>query len=333
MKAPTPTTTDSPSIPPRYSSLLFAWMLTWLAGLFLKAGVSPALRGAFVGADRFIRWSETAGNFFSQVTAVSTSTLLIVLSLASLRVDSKLVLRLVVALCASLPTAIVLLAQRSTLPYFATSLAAVSTGLVLLLGTLLSSRRDAMTWILLLCGLAVMGQGGKQFLTGFVLSEDLSKIGQHFSIYASGAATFVALLHLSGRRRPLKSALILGGGVLLGLASAHHGTITSPTLFVIGKSLAEITQSASDGANSAWLFSTVLLLLVANLSLGFRHPEKMIVTCVLLAAHAQLTPLTAGVIALGGVVLVLVHGTKTPQPLSPRHPHLVPPPLENRHRL
>ena len=150
--------------------MLFSWAAVWLISLLLKAGISPALRGAFVGADGFIQFSEHAGNFFSQAAAISTSTMLIILALSSLRAGSKLMLRLLLLLTASLPTALLFIAQRATLPHAATGVSAICAGSVVLLGTLLSQVRGAPRWIAICCGFSLILRTLGEFAEAIPLS-------------------------------------------------------------------------------------------------------------------------------------------------------------------
>ncbi len=309
-----------PMAPPHHKQLLYAWAGFWLVALIVKGGVEPALRGAFVGADSIIESTEHIGDFLSQVAALATTILLVVAGLGGLRIDTRLLLRIFNALLVSLPTAIVFLAQRTTLPHFATGLAAACAGGSLLLGTWLAKLDRSTTRSLLLCGLSVTARAASELLKAGSSTEGASEPLLQVAHVLALTATINAFLP-SVLLSPKRLALSLGLGALLGQASGHSGSIHSTPLLVLARTLNAVTTHPS--SLSAGLFVALLSLSVVCARRFLSRCARLLLVCVLLASHAQLTPLVASAFALCGVFLPFIYGVDTPQPLSPNRPHLV----------
>jgi len=294
-----------------------SWVLIWLFGLFLKAGLSPALRGAFVGSDPWIMFAEQLGDFFSQLTAVSTSTLIIVLGLAALRADAQLLLRLSAVLSASLSALVLFLAQRTVLPYFAIGLAVFCAGLVVVLAAFQLRRADTGRWVLALCGGSVLLKTVEEFAGRLSLGPELVQVATALAQLFSLAGIVLAL-HLFHRSRPLKTAVLVGLGCFLGLASARAGLIDSPPLFLIARVLDEMANNDDVARTAGWIFSCVAVIFCANLYSQRRSPTGMLLLSVLLVSHCPLTPLTAGILTLSGVLTLVLAVPPTAYPTRPQ---------------
>lgn len=305
----------------QYSGIFSAWAFIWISGLLLKSGLSPALQGAFVGAGEWISLAEHAGNFFSQAAAVSTSTMLIMFALGSLRANSGIILRLSTALVASLPTAILFLAQRATLPHFVTNLAAACAGLVLILGTLQSTLRSGVRTVFLLCGLSVILDAiAQNYFPGtlgaatMLVSQGLSFV---FSSLAVGGAFFI--FH---RKAPLKASVVLGVGFLLALLSAQSAAISSPATLLVARCVEEMSLNRLGENSLNWQFSIVVVMLVTNVYAWRNSPCLLLLVNVLLASHVPLTPLTSGVLTLGGIALLVIYGVDSSKERAAVSSHL-----------
>jgi hypothetical protein len=290
---------------PAYSSALLAWALLWLPALLLKAGLGPALRGAFVGAGRWVSYADHAGNFFSQVTAVSTTTLLVALGLSSLRVEAKLLLRLCTTVCAALPTAILFLAQRAVLPHFATGVAAFLSGAALLLGASASHLALRARWSLMLCGAATMARACTEFSWWASWASGLGAAAGSLGSVLCTAALVLGLFHL--HRRPLKSAAILGAGLLLGIGSHNVSQLDYPPVFLLAQTLRQMADNDSMGPMLVQ-FCTALLALLVYFGSYRESPLHFTLLLVLLTVLTPLTPLSSSALALAGIFLLVVDG-------------------------
>lgn len=303
-----------------YSSALLIWAVLWLPALLLKAGLGPALRGAFVGADRWVLYADHAGNFFSQVTAVSTSTLLVVLGLSGLRSETKLLLRLSSALSAALPTAILFLAQRTTLPHLASAVAALLSGLVLLLGTNATHFPSKLRWSFLLSGGCVIARACAQFAWGMPMDGLVTAAASAFASICSISALVLGLWYLYDGA--LKTAVVLGLGLLLGIASGHAGTLHSTALFLVAQTIRGMADSAALGAATYVQFSIAALSAVAHFGTWRTDPRRFALSIVLLTIHTSLAPLPCSVIALAGIFLLVIYGADSPQASTTIHSHV-----------
>jgi hypothetical protein len=290
---------------PAYSSALLAWALLWLPALLLKAGLGPALRGAFVGAGRWVSYAEHAGNFFSQVTAVSTTTLLVALGLSSLRVEANLLLRLGTALSAALPTAILFLAQRAVLPHFATGLAAFLSGLALLLGASAAHVAPRARGSLMLCGAAVIARAFTEFSWWASWASGLGAAASSLGSVLCTTALVLGLFHL--HQRPLKSAVILGAGLLLGVACQNASQLDFPPTFLVAQTLRQMADRDSMGPMLVQ-FCTALFALLVYFGTFRNQPQHFTLLLVLLTVLTPLTPLSSSALALAGIFLLAVDG-------------------------
>lgn len=286
-----------------YRSALLAWALLWLPALLLKAGLGPALRGAFVGAGPWVQFAEHAGNFFSQVTAVSTSTLLLALGLSSLRIEGKLLLRLGVAVCAALPTAILFLAQRAVLPHFATGIAALLSGSALLLGASATHMHKRARWALMLCGAAVMARSFTEFSWWASWASTLGAPASALGAILCTAALVLGLVH--AHERALSSAAILGAGLLLGVASQNASQLDFPPTFLLAQTLHGMADGVSMGPVLVQ-FCTAVAALIAYFGTIVTNPKQFTLLLVLVTAFTPLTPLSSSALALAGIVLLVV---------------------------
>lgn len=289
-----------------YPSALFAWALLWLPALLLKAGLGPALRGAFVGAGPWVQMAEHAGNFFSQVTAVSTSTLLLALGLSSLRIEAQLLLRLGVACCAALPTAILFLAQRAILPHFATGVAALLSGSALLLGASATHMPRRARWALMLCGAAVMARSFTEFSWWAPWASTLSAPASALGATLCTAALVLALMHL--HQSALSSAVILGAGLLLGIASQNASQLDCVPTFLLAQTLHGMADGDSMGPMLVQ-FCTALVALAVHFGTFRTSPMHFALLLVLLTALSPLTPLSSSALALAGIFVLVVDGS------------------------
>ena len=291
----------------QYSGIFSAWAFVWVSSLLLKSGLSPALQGAFVGAGPWISFTDHSGNFFSQAAAVSTSTMLIVFALGSLRIGSGLILRLATAVLASLPTVILIIAQRAALPSFVTSLAVASAGLVLVLSTLHVALRPGVRFVFLLCGFSVILDALAQNYFKGTFNNALLMVSQQLSWTFSSLAVGVAFF-IFHRRTPLKAALVLGAGSLLALISANAALISSPLPLLLARGVDEMALNRTGDHSLNWQFSIVMVMMLSNLHVWRNSPCLLLLLNALLASHAQLTPLTSSIIALSGIALLAVCG-------------------------
>lgn len=284
------------------------WTVASFASLILAGGLSPALRGAFVGNDEWILRVDHAAALTSQVAAMCTTVLLIYMGLLVTRASRTLGIGIGAALLGIAPTMIVFYAHRLTLPQFHGWISAICASLSLLLCASQVRGHKMAQAVVLSGGAAYLftafrtgGMTGDGSELASLLSTPAAALGGIFTL------TFASLRHLVTRgRKPLRAA------VLLGLAILCAATVPASSLpnvpdwaLVVGRTIGNLAPKAVFLGLAPFAISFALISLVSTLLSRPGSLTQLLCSLIALGVLAPATPLVSAWLTLCGYSVVV----------------------------
>lgn len=306
-EAPTPRETLRPAVFDLNALALPTWMLSFSVSLILSRGIQPALRGAFVGAGRYIPTADHAADLTAQVTGILTSLLLIHLGLRVPRLVRSVALGVTTIVLTMLVVLPLYTAHRLVLPSWATGMVTLVAGLIGGLLSLSACGQRHLRMTLALTGVALASSGLE-----LVFAQGTSPL-QEFVLGLRLLSSVLALGWLTGSRlpraQPLREAAVLGSALLLYLLGRSASADISPWMALVSRTTAELMTGAGTLAFLQWGWCWAFLAFMTDLahprscSSSIRHP---LLPLLLLLALSHPAPLVAGAFALGTLTLLSV---------------------------
>lgn len=316
----TPSHTPEPIAPPVVHPLVWGlqlWSFSALLSLTLAGGVSPALRGAFVGADAWILRVDHAGQLTSQVAAITTTLLLVQLGVMAISAARSPWFGLSAALSGAVPTFLLFFAYKATMPGVFTWISAVATALTLLLCALITGTRHRLHKVTLLSGLAILGVALSHFEAPSKWLPLTVPLGRGLTVVAGAAclALHFSLVHALSRKRLWFPVALGGAAVLLG-ASANAATRpdVSEVLVVVGRAVTALSPTDIWGEAGPYLFSLAYLSAFSCLFVRQGSLSVVVSSWIALGTVIVTTPLICGWLTLCAFATVLLSWSpKNPQ--------------------
>lgn len=302
----------APALPVMVHPLVWAiqlWVVASIISLVLSAGLSRAMRGAYVGAESWITHIDHSAALTSQVAAICTTLLLVYMGMLSARASRSLLLGLGGALLGVAPTLIVFYAHRFAMPQIYTWVASVCGALALVVSAhqcrTKHKLRIAITLGGLTLGSAALHAGGLDG-SGSPLFGAAGSLLQ--TLFAWCALAFAALMHLwFDKRRPLRAAILFGGTILL---SATANAAAEPTIprwiLITGRAVGELSSAGAMTSDGGLGFSFALLLMVSTLLSRPGSLAQLVASILALCCVAPTAPLVVAWMTLCGYIAVVL---------------------------
>lgn len=297
--------------------LIRIWALLYFLSALFAVGVTPALRGTWVGIDRWIERLDQFTSLTSQATAVLTTLLLVHFAQVTVRTVRPLPLVLLAALLGAVPALFLIAAQKLALPSAAHLLTGGASSALLLLAFLrerstLSPPRVLLLLALLVCGAKTLTQ------YWFSITSPTKWLVLFLAIGFCASLLLTALtwwLYARGSEsKRLFTVIAAGLTVLLARtveASSFRGV--ADWIVLTGRSLIELRGPAAfpaPGVVTLLLAGTLLAGLWVTLS--SRDLLAHLAAALALSAFLPLSPLVVAAFALSGFALF-----RTPRTLGP----------------
>lgn len=295
------------------------WSIICLLSLVLAGGLSPAMRGAFVGNEPWIVRIDLWGANASQLAAIVTMLLLVHFALTAVRVARSKLLSLGAALLACVPAIFLLLAQKHPLPHVHSWRAALCAALVLLLCSQIARARPRAKYLALLSGIALLSSSLTAAQATAASRPALSQL--LLATEATCCWCAVALLVLTQvwglRRRPVVATGILGFALLLAqTASAASLDGASTGLLLVGRAVTELSPYGTLGTAAPLALSLVLASTLASL-FDQRKGDALTCSFFALGVIVPATPLVISWLSLCAFYLVVLGSTSRTEPSRP----------------
>lgn len=268
------------------------WSVVYVSSWLIGAGLSPAVRGAFVGAARIIRWLDLVSGSFSQLTALASLYLLVVLAIRSVQPSKNISLGVATALCGSIPAAVVFHASRGELP---AAVAIFSAFFASLTAISCAFQRGLKAKDALILGAA----GAHHLLLCLALTwgaEGPSQVARLLALLSQlvgwGALLFVGFSYAAEQhRRPWRTAGLLGLTILLSKAAGAEHSIDPPVwLVVLARSINRLSAFGPNSGAALVGISFSLLLYVFTVTARRAALATVIQTLLVLCCFSALTP-------------------------------------------
>ncbi len=302
----------APSLPATVHPLVWAlqlWVIASVVSLVLSAGLSRALRGAYVGAESWILYVDHSAALTSQVAAICTALLLVYMGMLSARASRSFLVGLSGSVLGVAPTLVLFYAHRFPMPQFFTWLAAACGTFVLWVSAFQSKTNTPLRFVVGLGGLTL---AGATLRAGGIDGDGTSFLSDAGSLLMGffGWCTIIAalVLHLwLPKRKPVRGALLLGLSLLLAsTASAATQPEAARWIQLTGRTLTELTSSGVLAGSGPLALSLALLLLISTL---FSRPGSLAqLICAILAISvvSPPSPLVIAWLTLCGYVATVV---------------------------
>ena len=288
--------------------VLRLWLLTFLVGLVVAAGLTKGLQGAFIGAGPVILKAQLLGSHASQFASLLGLLLLVYLGVLTTRAARNLAWGVLAALLGTIPAVVLYHASRTALPSTVEAVAALATAVVVTICAARSEAPALLRWAAasgslgLLCkvvGYLLLEQGASA--SAMRAAEGLSAVGTW------GSVACVFLSFVTGRRRPLSAACALG---LSFIPAASANTLSNASELSFAVATLGHTSAALVGteASFAQCYGFTLALILTCLSLVSRHCSISLVAVSLLAlcVFLPVTPASCAAITLAAYVLLVL---------------------------
>lgn len=300
------------SLSPRVDPMPWAftlWSLSILGSLVLSRALAPALRGAFVGKERWIAIVDLTGARLSQAAAIATMLLLVHFGLSSIRVAQSKLLALGAALLGSIPAMILMLAQKQVLPHAHSWSATLCAALVLLLCSKIGAKQGVLNWI--------SGLGGTALLCTALSAVDF-RFGPGSRLLAllwtveSASTWSMALLLVfhqiwRTRTRPWMMPSLLAFAFLLSTCAQAAGRADStPGLLLIGRSVFELSPYATLGSAAPFALCTVFSCALVNAFARRSSLEHLVSSLLALGILVPASPLVVAWLTVCGFFVVVL---------------------------
>ncbi len=312
-----PAKTRKTTVPMTVHPLVWAiqlWVVASVVSLVLSAGLSRALRGAYVGAETWIRHIDHSAALTSQVAAICTTLLLVYVGMLSARVSTSRIVGLGAAALGVAPTLLVFYAHRFAMPLFYTWVSTLCGGLVLLSTTQQCRAFPILRGVVAMGGLSLLAAALHR--GGVSDSPELSEVGAALeSLFAWGALVLAALFHLwIERRKPLRAALLFGGTLLLASTTSASAQETIPRwVLLTGRSLSELSSSGVTTSGGSLGFSLAILLMVSTLLSRPGSLAQLVSSILALCCFAPTSPLVIAWMTLCGYIAAVTCWTPEPR--------------------
>lgn len=283
------------------------WVMTFLVGLVVAAGLSPGLQGAFIGAGPVIKTTHLLGSHLSQFTVLLGLLLLVYLAVQTTRVSKNLFIGVGTALLGTIPAVVLYHASRETLPAMISAVSAIVSSLIVLA----CSAQSKSAWFVkvgaLSCGVSLLAS-----VLGYILFErDASRAAVVFTTGLSSCSSWIALgcvfFGYAKNHRPIYAALALISSIIPAAAaqSLRDGAQLDAALATLGHTLSALLGSDVDAARGYGL--TLALVLTALSVISPRDKLSLVAASLLtVCAFSPITPAVCAAITLASYLLLVL---------------------------
>jgi hypothetical protein len=293
------------------------WALFYLSAQVLTSGLTPGLRGAFVGAGALIHRTLLLGNGLSQFCALLSLFLLVSLALRTVTSGRSPILGGLAAFLSAVPTTVLYHAGRGELPSKVTFFAAITASMIGLLCAIHSRTLPIFRALLSLCALSLFANTWGYFLLEHDAPLALTRGVAGLRVALAGAALLMLYLNCV-RTRPawLGAVLLIFGFLPAGAAhTVQSGVAASRTVSLVGRTVNELGGTPGDFAQAYAFCLALLMALFAAVSPRSALPV-VCASLLVLSAFSAVTPASAAAVALCSYALVVLphlrHSTNAP---------------------
>ncbi len=285
------------------------WALSALLSVTLAGGLSPALRGAFVGADTWILRVDHAGQLATQAAAITTTLLIVQLGVTAVSAARSPWFGFSAALMGTVPTFLLFFAYKAPLPGVLTWISTVATGVTLTLCAGIAVSSPHLRFIVLTSGLATLAaalstaeiSGGWEELA-FSIGQGLRVL---FGVACLGLSLWDHFLH--HKKKPWVPALLLGFSLLLGATtSAARAPDASGAVLVMGRSIDALASGGVWGGAGPFLISLAYLTVFGALFARPGSLVRLVSAWIALSTVLTPSPLVCGWLTLLGFAAVVL---------------------------
>jgi hypothetical protein len=285
------------------------WTVAIFASLIVSRALSPALRGAFVGRGNWI--ADYLGARLSQLAAVTSIFLLVHLGLTAIRASKSKLMATGAGLLGTVPSMILMLAQKGPLPQAHGWAAALCAAFALFLCSRIARTSPAARWIMVLASLNFLCTA--LAATEFQFGGDprlLSLLAALESLSATGAVTLLILeLLWVTRKRPWLMPLVFGICLLLAVSATASSRIdASPGLLLIGRAVSELAPHSDLGDLAPFAISSVLASVLVGLLYRPSSLERLACSVLVLGVLVPTSPLVTAWVTVCAFFLVVLGG-------------------------
>lgn len=276
------------------------------AALTLDAG-SHALRGAFVGADKWVHWLGRVAETTTQAAAITSGLLLVFLGLVMIRTSKHPVLGLFAGLLGTGPTVVLFLAQKFVLHQQFAWMSATLAGFAMLLCAQQAKRNPGLRLLLAMAGASLLLLCLRLHLAALNAATPLLLgLGGLEVAFRWGALLILLGRQLKHHRvNPVINAALFGASILLSAAVPVASTSgVGDWQLLLGRTLRELSSSVL--ASPPWAISLALLAVIWNLPRRGGSLTQLIAAMIVLGVFSATSPLSSAWLTLCAFTVVVV---------------------------
>lgn len=277
-----------------------------LGALILEAA-SHALRGAFVGAGKWVKGLGFAAECTTQAAAIASGLLLIFLGLVTIRTSKHPALGLFAGLLGTGPTVVLFLAQKFVLHQQFAWLSATLTGFAMLLCAQQAKRNPALRLLLALAGASLLLLCLRLHLSELNASPSLLRGLGGLEVASRWGALIVLLGRQLGLHRtaPWINASLGGASLLLSAAvPVASASGVGDWQLMLGRTLRAMSSSVL--AAPPWALSLALLAVVWNLPRRSGSLSQLVAAMIVLGVFSGTSPLSSAWLTLCAFTVVII---------------------------